>query len=140
MATECYRFEEFVMDRPPLFSDVDATYVIHLENNGRLANVKRGLREFYPSKNTCILFNKGYNNCTKELPGEETRYDLIDANLAVFRDAQNKNYKNILILEDDFIFHPDIRNHTQKIEELIASSSVPSEIWKKWGEEDRISK
>lgn len=121
MTSECYRFEEFMGDpkRPPLFSHVDATYVIHLENNGRLENVKRGLREFYPSRNTCILYNKGYKNCTKELPGDETRYDLIDANLAVFRDAKEKNYKHILVLEDDFIFHPDIRNHTHKIEEFI---------------------
>jgi len=116
---DCYRFEEFKGDSP-LFAQVDATYVIHLENNGRLENVKKGLKEFFPSQNTCILFNRGFKNCAKFLPANETRYDLIDANLTIFRDAQRKNYKNILVLEDDFIFHPDIRNHTSKIEEFIS--------------------
>ena len=104
---------------PPLFTHIDATYVIHLENNGRLENVKTGLRDFYPSKNTFILFNKGFTSCAKNLRGNETRYDLIDANLAVFRDARKKKYKNILVLEDDFIFHPEIRNHTRKIETFL---------------------
>ena len=115
---DCYRFES-ISGRKPLFAHIDATYVIHLENNGRLQNVKRQLHEYYPSKNTCILYNKGFKNCEKHLPKNETQFDLVDANLFIFRDAQKKHYKNILILEDDFFFHKDVRNHTEEVDRFI---------------------
>ena len=44
----CYQLE-YIAGENPLFQQVDATYVIHLEDNGRLEDVKRELREFYPS-------------------------------------------------------------------------------------------
>jgi len=56
---DCYRFES-IPGRKPLFAHIDATYVIHLENNGRLEKVKKELVDYYPSKNTCILYNKGF--------------------------------------------------------------------------------
>jgi hypothetical protein len=119
MTSTCYRFEEFVGENP-LFLNIDATYVIHLEGNGRIDSVKKELTEFYPSKNTFILFNKGFKKCEKsQLPGKEPRYDLIDANLTIFRDAQNKKYKNILVLEDDYFFHKEVRNHTRYVDEFI---------------------
>ena len=65
MTSTCYRFEEFVGENP-LFLNIDATYVIHLEGNGRLDSVKKELTEFYPSKNTFILFNKGFKKCEKD--------------------------------------------------------------------------
>ena len=118
----CYRFEE-ITGKNPLFAHIDATYVIHLEGNGRLEGVRKELSEFYPSKNTCILFNKGYKKCEKpQLPMKETRYDLIDANLFIFRDAQEKKYKNILVLEDDFFFHKETRNHIIHIDEFLGNN------------------
>ena len=114
----CYRFEK-VAGKNPLFFNVDATYVLHLEDNGRLEHVRKGLRDFFPSKNTFILFNKGAKKCKKNLPKQTSVYDIVDANLAIFRDAREKNYRNILILEDDFFFHKDIRNHTQQVDAFI---------------------
>uniref|UniRef100_A0A6C0HIS7 Glycosyltransferase n=1 Tax=viral metagenome TaxID=1070528 RepID=A0A6C0HIS7_9ZZZZ len=114
----CYRFEK-VAGENPLFLHVDATYVVHLETNGRLEQVRKGLRDYFPSKNTFILFNKGYKNCKKNLPKQTSAYDIVDANLAIFRDAREKNYRNILILEDDFFFHKDIRNHAPQVDAFI---------------------
>lgn len=114
----CYRFES-IQGTNPLFVNIDATYVIHLENNGRLENVKRQLHDYYPSKNTYIMYNKGFKNCEKHLPKNETQFDLVDANLFIFRDAHKKHYENILILEDDFFFHKKVRNHTKEVERFI---------------------
>jgi hypothetical protein len=117
---DCYRLEE-VDGENPLFQQIDATYVIHLEDNGRLGTVKKELREFYPSKNTCILFNKGFKRCNKDLPKNESQFDIVDANLFIFRDAQRKQYKNILVLEDDFFFHKEIRanENCTRVDEFI---------------------
>lgn len=118
----CYRFEE-VAGENPLFTHIDATYVIHLEGNGRLESVRKELADFYPSKNTSILFNKGYKKCEKQhLPEQETYSDLVDANLTIFRDAKEKKYKTILILEDDFFFHKEVRKHTKNVEEFLVAN------------------
>ena len=124
---ECYRFEK-IAGQNPLFAHIDATYVIHLENNGRLESVKKELLQYYPSKNTCIVYNKGFRNCDKKLPKYETQYDLVDANLFIFRDAQKKQYKNILILEDDFFFHKEVRNHSVHIDEYIENKQDNDEF------------
>jgi len=114
----CYRFEK-VTGENPLFKNIDATYVLHLENNGRLEQVRKGLRDYFPSETTFILFNKGLKNCKKNLPKQNSIFDIIDANLTIFRDAREKNYQNILILEDDFFFHEDTRKHSHNVDEFI---------------------
>ena len=127
---DCYRLEEFAGGINPLFQHVDATYVIHLEGNGRLEKVMSELKEFYPSVNTCILYNKGFKTCTKELPKNETQFDLVDANLFIFRDAQKKQYKNILVLEDDFFFHKEIRDNQncERVDEFIEKKKEDDEF------------
>ena len=105
----CYRFEKYIFNDGLLNNGVDATYIIHLENNGRLDNIMNQLSEYHPTNKVYILFNKGYKLCDKEnidLPAD----DLIDAFLYCFKHANEHNYNNILILEDDFIFNPEIKN------------------------------
>jgi hypothetical protein len=104
----CYRFEKIEFNNSLL--DIDATYVIHLENNGRLDSVKSQLNEFHPTKLVYILYNKGYKKCNKDAYIDKPPLDLVDAYLYIFKDAQEKNYKNILILEDDFIFNNKIKD------------------------------
>jgi hypothetical protein len=106
--SSCYRFEKIEFINGLL--DIDATYIIHLENNGRLDSVKSQLNEFHPTKLVYILYNKGYKKCNKYAYIDKPPLDLIDANLYIFKDAYNKNYKNILILEDDFIFNEKIKD------------------------------
>jgi hypothetical protein len=106
--SSCYRFEK--LEFKSVLLDIDATYIIHLENNGRLDNVMTQLNEFQPTKNVFILHNKGYKNCKKEEYIDKPPLDLIDAFWYIFKDAQQKNYNNILILEDDFMFSERIKD------------------------------
>jgi hypothetical protein len=107
--SSCYRFEKLEFDSNSALLNIDATYVIHLENNGRLDSVRRQLNEFRPTKEVFILHNKGYKHCDKDAFINKAHLDLIDAFLYIFKDAQKKDYKHILILEDDFIFNKKIK-------------------------------
>ena len=106
----CYHFERLEFSNSNVLLDIDATYVIHLVNNGRLDSVKAQLNEFKPSKEVFILHNKGYKKCKKEEYIDKPPLDLVDAFLYIFKDAQKKDYKHILILEDDFIFNKKIKD------------------------------
>jgi hypothetical protein len=106
--SQCYRLEQH--DFSDGFLDLDATYIIHLEGNGREEHVIKQLEEYHPTNLVYILYNKGYKKCKKSLHLNESKVDLIDAFLYIFKDAKHKNYKNILILEDDFIFNSKIKD------------------------------
>ena len=108
--SSCYRFEKLVFDSNSALLDIDATYVLHLENNGRIDSVKAQLNEFQPTKEVFILYNKGYKKCKKEEYINTPQLDIVDAYLYIFKDVQEKNYKNILVLEDDFIFNDKIKD------------------------------
>jgi len=113
----CYHFEKHSYNDGCLSESVDATYIIHLEGNGRLLKIKQQLEKYHATYTTYILFNKGYTKCKKEISAEIPRIDLIDAYLQVFAHAEENFYQNILILEDDFIF-----------DEKILDPSVTSDI------------
>jgi len=106
----CYRFEKITYNNGLLDKSVDATYILHLEGNGRLEGIRTQLENYQPSKIVYILFNKGFRKCKKNLSKQEPPTDLIDAFLQVFKDADKKNYNNILILEDDFIFNKEMKD------------------------------
>ena len=101
----CYRYSLKTFDKGIFDRGADATYVIHLEGNGRYDGVMKQLEKYHPTKLVYIAFNKGYKNCKKNLKTDLPRYDLIDAFLKVFKHAMAKGYNNILVLEDDFIFN-----------------------------------
>jgi hypothetical protein len=107
---KCYRFEKNIYNNGLFDKSVDATYIIHLENNGRLPNINEQLNNYHPTKIVYILFNKGYKKCNKDFKIKSSAIDLVDAFLFIFKDAKIKNYKNILILEDDFFFNKNIKN------------------------------
>lgn len=122
----CYRFEK--LEYADGLIDVDATYIIHLDGNSeRLGNINEQLSKYHPTNIVYILYNKGYKNCEKQLHLDEAKIDLIDAFLYIFKDAQQKNYKNILILEDDFIFD-------KKIKDEVVRNNITRFIKKKEGE------
>ena len=105
---ECYRFETIEYKDGILNECVDATYIIHLEGNGRLDAIHYQLELYHPTNQVYILFNKGYKTCEKTVssPG----HDLIDAFLQCFQHAKSNGYGNIFILEDDFIFSEEIKH------------------------------
>jgi len=105
---ECYRFEQENFEAGFLDDGVSATYIIHLEGNGRLDHVRVQLSQYHPTKIVYILFNKGYKKCSKNLREKVPPVDLVDAYKTVMEHADQHNYGNILVLEDDFIFDQKI--------------------------------
>ena len=118
---EPYKFKKISFNDGILNESVDATYIIHLENNGRYNRIQEQLEEYHPTNNVYILFNKGYKNSIKKSFINNPSLDLVDAFLEIFKHAKKKNYNNILILEDDFIFSKKIKDleHINNINNII---------------------
>jgi len=114
MLDECYHFKKITYSQGLLDETVDATYIIHLEGNGRYDDILNQLSQFQPTKVVYIVFNKGYKNCQKNKNIKLPAHDLVDAFLDIFKHSTNpiQNYSNILILEDDYFFNEKI---TQEI-------------------------
>jgi hypothetical protein len=117
----CYRFELLEFD-DCLFENVDATYILHLEGNGRLDHIYEQLNTYHPSKKVYIVYNKGFKQCKKNLPEQKTNYDLIHANMMAFQHASSD--KHILVLEDDFIFSPDVGEHAKHVDEFLERDTL----------------
>ena len=130
MDNKCYDLKEYKFDEP-IFNSVDATYIIHLEGNGRLSGIEEQLKYYHPSKVVYILFNKGFKKCEKDNNINKAPLDLVDAFFQCFKDANSKNYENILILEDDFIFDEKIldKNHSNKIDDFLYEKNKIDEIY-----------
>jgi hypothetical protein len=111
---KCYHFEEIHFKKGELDEVLDATYIIHLKDNGRFESVMKNLTLYQPSKLVYIVFNEGFKNCKKsdfiKLPCD----DLIDANLQILKHANKMNYNNILVLEDDYFFDDKIKQQPHK--------------------------
>jgi hypothetical protein len=106
----CYEFK--IRNYPKGFLDpsVDATYVIHLLDNGRYDAIQKEVDAFQPTKTLWFVLNEGFKACPKQLPKQLAGYDLADATLQIYRHAEEMGYENILILEDDCFFHEDLKN------------------------------
>jgi len=112
----CYRFELLEFE-DCLFENVDATYILHLEGNGRIDHIHDQLKTYHPSKKVYIVYNKGYKKCEKNLDKQTSGHDIIHANIEVFQHAQQ--YKNVLVLEDDFIFNKDVAKHANHVDDFL---------------------
>jgi hypothetical protein len=123
--TKCYTFKHIEYQSGLLDETVDCTYVIHLENNGRLEHILSELETFKPTKRCCIVFNKGFKKCNKRLIEQASYQDLTDAFLQCFKHARMNGYKNILILEDDFIFSKEIlqEHHRSHIHRFLKANA-----------------
>ena len=119
--THCYNIKKNTYKSGFLDNSVDATYIIHLKNNGRIEHIQEQLKEFQPTKNVYIVYNEGFKNCKKKLIEQISYQDLTDAFLQCFKHANENNYNNVLILEDDFIFSPNIKqfNNLQSINSFL---------------------
>lgn len=122
MTNKCYNFKLIKSsDKNNLFDKiVDATYIIHLENNGRYESIINQIKQFNISKKIYILFNKGFRNCKKSKHIVSSVEDLVDCYIQIFKHAHTKSfeYNNILVLEDDFMFSPDIKKHITNIQQF----------------------
>lgn len=108
----CYTFELHKFSKGLLDASVDATYVINLRNNGRYESILKEVADYKPTSLVYLVLNDGYKQCKKVFPQEGDQsptYDIADSNLQIYKHAEQMKYRNILILEDDCIFRPDIR-------------------------------
>ena len=101
---KCYEFKRIKFKKGIFDASIDATYIIHLLNNGRLSNIKKQLMKVKPTKNVFILENQGFKTCNKDLVEKKSTFDLIHCYLEIFKHSHQHQFQNILILEDDFIF------------------------------------
>ena len=122
MSNKCYNFKLIKLSYHVgkcLFDNiVDATYIIHLENNGRYESIINQIKRFNICKKIYILFNKGFKNCRKPKHIVSSIEDLTDSYIQIFKHAENFKYNNILILEDDFMFSPTVKKHIGDIEQF----------------------
>jgi hypothetical protein len=86
-------------------SCVDATYIIHLKNNGREQHIFDELSKFHPTNTIHIVYNEGFRKVDKGPSVKTTVDDLTHTYLWTFDHAFTNQYRNILILEDDFMFN-----------------------------------
>ena len=61
----CYKFKKIIFNDSIFENTIDATYIIHLENNKRLNHIINQLSIYQPTKIVYIVFNKGYKKCNK---------------------------------------------------------------------------
>ena len=126
--THCYTFKS-INYNDSLLKSVDATYIIHLENNGRLQDVESQLEKYHPSKQVYIVFNKGYKKCNKILKEQSTTFDLKDANLNILQHSIDNNHKTILVLEDDYIFSDKINTEKGYLDEFLFENKNEAMIY-----------
>jgi hypothetical protein len=128
--SSCYRFQE-IKYTAPIFKEVQATYIIHLEGNGRLPAIQEQLKKYHPTETVYILWNKGFKKCKKDLAIDKSPLDLVDAFMQCFKDANEKGYEHILILEDDFIFDEKILEpcHVRSIEAFLKSKEGDNYVY-----------
>ena len=108
----CYWFKHMKNADGIFHKTIDATYVVHLEGNGRYDSVMKQLNEYHLTNDVYVLHNKGFKKCDKTKNVVYSSDDLVDAFLQIFKHANEKKYENVLILEDDFIFTNDVKNAT----------------------------
>jgi hypothetical protein len=123
--TKCYTFEKKTYPHGFLDKCVDATYIIHLKNNGREQHIEEQLSQFQPTQTVYIVHNEGFKKCDKKLLEQVSHQDLTDAFLQCFQHADENAHNHILILEDDFLFSPEIKNshHLDTIHSFILSKN-----------------
>jgi hypothetical protein len=128
---KCYRFKHMKNTDGLFKKTIDATYVIHLEGNGRHESVIKQLNDYHLTNDVYILYNKGFKICKKTSNIVYTADDLTDAFFQIFKHADKNNYENILILEDDFIFDSKIKNinHINNINDFLIKKKDKSFIY-----------
>jgi hypothetical protein len=108
MNKHSYRYE-LIKNKKGMFDNyVDMVYILTMENSDRKEHYMNQINTYIPHKNILIQYNKGFTNCKKKLQHQDTINDLNDAYYHAFLNALQKNYKNIIIFEDDFTFDYNI--------------------------------
>lgn len=120
----CYYYKYIKQENGIFENIVDAVFIILLENSDREENVYNQLKKYNIHSNVIIQYNKGFKLCKKKLKKQITLNDIIDSFNQVFYYSKEKNYKNILVLEDDFIITNNInkKEYLNAIKELVTKN------------------
>ena len=87
---EPYKFKKYIFNDGILNNSIDATYILHLEGNGRYKDIQEQLSIYHPTNIIYILFNKGYKKSVKKSFINVAYMDCVDAFLEIFKHADNK--------------------------------------------------
>jgi hypothetical protein len=108
MSEPCYRIEEIpLLDRQHYLFDesvIDATYILHLDGNGREPSIRNQLVQFRPTRRVYLVRSQGYKKCTPDPWIHSATQDLTATNCFAFQHALKNGYDKVLVLEDDFQF------------------------------------
>lgn len=126
---DCYSFKDFSLNQEKNTSNtlwtkddiskIDSTYVLYLEGNQeRYEQIIEQLNKIQPTKKIWIVHNKSYKTCDKGPNIQKPPQDIVDANLRIFKHAQEQSYRNILVLEDDFLFDERLIHDKQPINDI----------------------
>jgi len=134
MSESCYDIEEIPLSKGQSFlfeeSVIDATYILHLDGNGREPSIQAQLARFRPTRRVYLVRNQGYKRCTSKEPWIQTAaQDLTAANCFLFNHSLNEGYGKVLVLEDDFqfvdrVWDPSVRRSVSRFLDSLQEDSV----------------
>jgi len=105
---EAYNIKIVTFEKGFLDVSVDVTFIITMTNSKkRQESIFKQLQKYVPTKKVIIVYNNGFKEHQKwkdDILINQSYQDLTYTNMFIFNYANKENYKNILILEDDFIF------------------------------------
>jgi len=134
----CYRHTKLEFDPSETAYDsfVDATYILAMKNSKRREQYMKQISTYPLTRIVYIQENDGFRNCKKRVCDakkercehvETPPHDIVHAYYNAFRHALEHNYTNIIILEDDVVFSPDVMNPhvVGDIKEFVEKYSQP---------------
>mgnify|MGYP001319832229 FL=1 len=138
--SKCTSYDKITFKNGILDSIVDAVYVILLKGSKRTEKVYKQINEFKLSKNNFIQINENFKDCHIEDLCSQTTYHHIAYNtINVLKHANENNFKNILVFEDDFILDEEIKDEhvIHSIDNFISNNDfnlyfigcIPYVIW-----------
>lgn len=125
--TVCYRFDLMNLSEEGVFDRyVDMVYLLTLEGSPRTEVAIERVKESGITSRLTVQYNKGYKCSHKKLPERVSYADITHALGNIFRHAKSHRYKNILVLEDDFIFDPEYytRDDLEEIGQFVANNEI----------------
>ena len=118
--------EEIYFEKGLFDSICDAVYILTMKNSTRRKQYMCQINEFKLHQNIFIMKNKGYKNYTKKVCNRKNECkiindpptDITNAYVNTLKHAKSMKYEKIIILEDDFICSPELKNeiHIKNIE------------------------
>jgi hypothetical protein len=111
MNSHAYRYEVINNEKGMFDNYVDMAYILTLENSKRKNVYMNQIEKYKPHKTITIQYDKGFKLCKKQLQKQDSINDINDSYYHIFLNALQKNYKNIIIFEDDFFFDDTINQY-----------------------------